>query len=619
MNTSGCLTSIRFSVKPRAAHPVTRIRPLLTAIPPDKMNPFNQFKTILDNTLIQLVDDGLLPDGVDTSRVVVEPPRDTAHGDITTNAAMVLAKPSGKPPRQLAEYLCQALEQHEYISSAEVAGPGFVNLRICKTYWPGFIRAVLAGGVEFARSTMGQGRSVNVEYVSANPTGPLHVGHCRGAVFGDALANLLAATGHEVTREYYINDAGSQIDTLSESVYLRYLEALGEQIGEIPSGLYPGDYLLPIGQSLADEFGEKLRSMDETQRRLLIKDRSIAAMMILIKEDLAALGVHQETFFSEKKLHENGKIAETVQMMRDAGLIYEGRIPPPKGQVPEDWEDRDQTLFRATQFGDDIDRPLMKSDGSFTYFAADAAYARDKIERGFSELVFILGADHGGYVKRLKAVTKALSQDQVTADALLCQLVRLFRGGEPIKMSKRAGEFVTLREVVDEVGADVLRFMMLTRKNDAPLDFDFQKVTEQSRDNPVWYVQYAHARIGSAFVKAKLEVVEAVNELSDVSEKTLLMLDDETEQRIIALIAGWPRAVELAAVNREPHRLAFYLYEVAAEFHSYYNKGKDQPQLRFILPNQVHLTQGRLALLQMIRYTLVSGLNILGVKPVDEM
>lgn len=583
------------------------------------MNPFSHFKTILDNTLIQLVSDGLLPDAIDTAKVVVEPPRDPAHGDITTNAAMVLAKPAGKPPREIAGHLCKALEEHEDVSSAEIAGPGFVNLRISKAFWPGFMRSVLAAGEKFAESTMGQGRSVNVEYVSANPTGPLHVGHCRGAVFGDALANLLAATGHDVSREYYTNDAGSQIDTLGDSVYLRYLEALGEDIGDIPAGLYPGDYLLPIGRLLAEEFGEKLKTMDPAQRKSLIRDRSIAAMMDLVRDDLAMLGIHQDVFFSERILHENGKIAETVQTMRDAGLVYEGRIPPPKGRLPEDWEDREQTLFRATQFGDDIDRPLMKSDGSFTYFAADVAYARDKIERGFNELVFVLGADHGGYVKRLKAVTKALSQNKVTADALLCQLVRLFRGGEPVKMSKRAGEFVTLREVVDEVGADVLRFMMLTRKNDAPLDFDFQKVTEQSRDNPVWYVQYAHARIGSAFAKAKLEVGEAATELSDVSEETLLLLDDETEQRIIALIAGWPRAVELAATNREPHRLAFYLYEVAAEFHSYYNKGKDQPHLRFILPKQVHLTQARLALLQMIRYTLASGFNILGVKPVDEM
>ena len=583
------------------------------------MNPFSHFKRILDDTLMQLVDEGVLPEGVDTAKVVVEPPRDPAHGDITTNAAMVLAKPASKPPREIADHLCRVLERHDDIALAEIAGPGFVNIRISKAFWPGFIRSVLASGEIFADSTLGQGRLVNVEYVSANPTGPLHVGHCRGAVFGDALANLLVATGHDVTREYYTNDAGSQIDTLVDSVFLRYLEALGEEIGEIPSGLYPGDYLLPIGELLAEEFSEKLKTMDHAQRHALIKERSISAMMDLIRDDLATLGIHQNVFFSERILHENGKISETIQAMRDAGLVYEGRIPPPKGQLPEDWEDREQTLFRATEFGDDIDRPLMKSDGSFTYFAADVAYARDKIERGFSELVFVLGADHGGYVKRLKAVTRALSQNKVTADALLCQLVRLFRGGQPVKMSKRAGEFVTLREVVDEVGADVLRFMMLTRKNDAPLDFDFQKVTEQSRDNPVWYVQYAHARIGSAFSKAKLEVGKAATELSELSDETLLLLDDETEQRIIALIAGWPRAVELAAINREPHRLAFYLYEVAAEFHSYYNKGKDQPQLRFILPKQVHLTQARLALLQMIRYTLSSGLNILGVEPVDEM
>ncbi len=583
------------------------------------MNPFSHIKTIVDDALLRLADDGVLPAGLDASRVVVEPPRDPAHGDVTTNAAMVLAKPAGKAPRDIAASLCAVLAQHADVASADIAGPGFVNLRISKSFWPGFMRSVLAAGETFAKSSLGQGRNVNVEYVSANPTGPLHVGHCRGAVFGDALANLLEVTGHQVTREYYTNDAGSQIDTLGDSVFLRYLEALGDDIGEIPAGLYPGDYLVPIGKQLATEFGDKLKHMDEAQRKDLVKDRSIAAMMDLIREDLATLNIHQDVFFSERILHENGEIAQTVQSMRDAGLVYEGRLPPPKGQLPEGWEDREQTLFRATEFGDDIDRPLMKSDGSFTYFAADVAYARDKINRGFSELVFVLGADHGGYVKRLQAVTKALSQGNARADVLLCQLVRLFRAGEPVKMSKRAGEFVTLREVVDEVGSDVLRFMMLTRKNDAPLDFDFQKVTEQSRDNPVWYVQYAHARIGSAFARAKQEIGDAAVDLSDIPEESLLALDDETEQRIIGLIAGWPRAVELAAANREPHRLAFYLYEIAAEFHSYYNKGKDQPQLRFILPKQVHLTQARLALLQMIRYTLSSGLSILGVKPVDEM
>ncbi|MGI9511599.1 MAG: arginine--tRNA ligase [Anderseniella sp.] len=583
------------------------------------MNPFSHIKTIVDDALVKLADDGVLPAGLDASRVVVEPPRDPAHGDVTTNAAMVLAKPAGKSPRDIAASLCGVLSEHDDVASADIAGPGFVNLRISKAFWPGFMRSVLSAGEKFADSALGQGRKVNVEYVSANPTGPLHIGHCRGAVFGDALANLLEVTGHEVTREYYTNDAGSQIDTLGDSVFLRYLEALGEDIGDIPAGLYPGDYLVPVGQALAAEFGDQLKDMGEADRKTLVKTRSIAAMMDLIREDLATLNIHQDVFFSEKTLHENGEIAETVQTMREAGLVYDGRLPPPKGQLPEGWEDREQTLFRATEFGDDIDRPLVKSDGSFTYFAADVAYARDKINRGFSELVFILGADHGGYVKRLQAVTRALSDGTVSADALLCQLVRLFRGGEPVKMSKRAGQFVTLREVVDEVGSDVLRFMMLTRKNDAPLDFDFQKVTEQSRDNPVWYVQYAHARIGSAFAKANTEIGNAAADVSDVPEESLVLLDDETEQRIIGLIAGWPRAVELAAQNREPHRLAFYLYEIAAEFHSYYNKGKDQPQLRFILPKQVHLTQARLALLQMIRYTLSSGLSILGVKPIDEM
>lgn len=583
------------------------------------MNPFIHFKSILDTCLDTLVREGVLPAGLDMSRVVVEPPRDAAHGDMTTNAAMVLAKPAEKSPRDIATALCKVLSIHDDIADAQIAGPGFINLTIAKAYWPGFMRSVLEQGKGFAASTLGAGRKVNVEYVSANPTGPLHVGHCRGAVFGDALARLLEVTGYNVAREYYINDAGSQIDTLADSAYLRYLEALGEDIGEIPQGLYPGDYLVPVGKLLADEFGNKLKSMPQDERSSLVKERSIKAMMDLIRSDLAALNIHQEVFFSEKKLHDNGKIEETVEKMREQGLVFEGRIPPPKGQVPEDWEDREQTLFRATDFGDDIDRPLMKSDGSYTYFAADVAYARDKIERGFDELVFVLGADHGGYVKRLKAVTKALSEGKASADVLLCQLVRLFRAGEPVKMSKRAGEFITLRDVVDEVGPDVVRYMMLTRKNDAPLDFDFQKVTEQSRDNPVWYVQYAHARIGSAFRKAEEEMGEDVVNLSNLSDESLLLLEDETEQRLIKLIAGWPRAVETAAINREPHRLAFYLYEIAAEFHSYYNKGKDQPQLRFILSNHVQLTNARLALLEMIRYALAGGLDMLGVRPVDEM
>ncbi|MEE4237515.1 MAG: arginine--tRNA ligase [Anderseniella sp.] len=584
------------------------------------MNPFAHFKAVLDAALDTLAANGTLPSGLDVSKVVVEPPRDPAHGDITTNAAMVLAKPAGMPPRDIAAALCEALKAHDDVAAAEIAGPGFVNMRISAAFWPGFIRAVLSAGEGFARSTMGEGHKVNVEYVSANPTGPLHVGHCRGAVFGDALANLLAFTGHEVTREYYINDAGSQIDVLAQSVLLRYREALGEMIGDIPSGLYPGDYLVPVGKALAEEFGGGLLDKSEAECLALIKERAIDAMMAMIREDLAALNIRQEVFFSEKSLHDSGQIRKTVEKMREQGLVYEGRIPPPKGQLPEDWEDREQTLFRATDYGDDIDRPLMKSDGSYTYFAADVAYARNKIERGFDELVYVLGADHGGYVKRLQAVARALSGGRVRADALLCQLVKLYRGGEPFKMSKRAGDFVTLRDVVDEVGSDVVRFMMLTRKNDAPLDFDFQKVTEQSRDNPVWYVQYAHARIGSAFARAGEEFGPDVLENLDIlDDSTLELLGDETEQRLLQLMAGWPRAVEMAAHNREPHRLAFYLYDIAAEFHSYYNKGKDQPQLRFILPNQVHLTRARLALLQMIRYALASGLHILGVRPVHEM
>jgi arginyl-tRNA synthetase len=492
-------------------------------------------------------------------------------------------------------------------------------MRLKPGFWPKFLESALTLGEAFGRSGIGLGKKINVEFVSANPTGPLHVGHCRGAVFGDALANLLEATGSTVTREFYINDAGVQIDVLARSVFLRYREALGEAIGEIAAGLYPGDYLKPVGAALAAQHGAKLLSMPEKEWLPIAGQKAIAMMMDMIRADLAALNITHEVFFSETALHQSGAIAETVRALRRKGLIYEGRLPPPKGQLPEDWEDREQILFKATEFGDDIDRPLQKSDGSYTYFAADVAYARDKIERGFDELVYVLGADHGGYVKRLKAVAKALAGNRVTVSVPLCQLVKLFRAGEPVRMSKRTGEFVTLREVVDEVGPDVVRFMMLYRKNDAPLDFDFAKVTEQSRDNPVFYVQYAHARICSVFRNAAEELQPQLFSDQALRESNFRLLTDESELVVIKRLAQFPRLIEAAAITREPHRIAFYLFDLASDFHSLWNKGKESPQLRFILIDSVQVTIARLALLRAIRYVLSNGLHILGVRPAEAM
>jgi len=582
------------------------------------MNLFAHFKGVLTTVLKEMVTAGDLPDGLDFSRVVVEPPRDASHGDITTNAAMVLAKPARKNPREIAAIIVTRLESNADVASLEIAGPGFINMSLHQHFWIKVLSQILQQGEKFGHSQMGGNLPVNVEYVSANPTGPLHVGHCRGAIFGDALAALLEATGYDVTREYYINDAGGQIDVLADSVYLRYLESSGETIGEIPDGLYPGDYLVPVGKALNDEFGNSLKEMADEERRPLIKARSIAMMMDVIRNDLALLNINQDVFFSEKELHDEGGIDQAVEAMRQSGLIYEGRLAPPKGKLPDDWEDREQTLFKSTDFGDDVDRALVKSDGSYTYFAADVAYTKNKIDRGFKQLIYILGADHGGYVKRLQAVAKALSGGEVELTVRLCQLVNLFRAGKPFKMSKRAGTFVTLAEVVNEVGPDVVRFMMLYRKNEAPLDFDFKKVTEQSRDNPVFYVQYAHARICSVFRNAKADLGEDFIE-QVIDEKGLACLNDSAELAVIRRMAEYPRVLESAALNYEPHRISFYLYELAADFHSLWNKGKDKPNLRFILQDSLEVTHARLALLQAIRYILANGLRILGVTPAKEM
>ena len=584
------------------------------------MNIFNTFEQKIKR-LLQVSDiktkDG---DDLDLSRVTVEAPRDSSHGDLSTNAAMVLSKTVGINPRTLAEKIVSLLEREEDIASVNVAGPGFINMRLTDSFWRQHLEYILDSDGTYGRSELGKGRNVNVEYVSANPTGPMHVGHCRGAVVGDVLANLLAFTGHDVVKEYYINDAGGQIGVLAQSVFLRYREALGEDIGAIPEGLYPGDYLVPLGQALAKEFGKTLLTMDEEERLALIKQRSIDAMMQMIRDDLAALNIHHDVFFSEKTLH-----ADNAQAIRSAindltlkGYVYKGTLPPPKGQVSEDWENREQTLFRSTEVGDDQDRPLIKSDGSYTYFAADVAYFRNKFERHFDEMIYILGADHGGYVKRLEAVAKAISGGKAKLTALLCQLVKLFRGGEPVKMSKRAGSFVTLRDVVDEVGRDPVRFMMLYRKCDAPLDFDFAKVTEQSKDNPVFYVQYASARCHSAFRKAQ-ESLGLTDFPRSLLKEHLDRLTDESEIGLIKKLAEYPRIVEQAAQSYEPHRLAFYLYDLASTFHGHWNKGTENEDLRFIKLNDTQLSLARLGLIQAVSDVLSSALNVMGVDAPSEM
>jgi arginyl-tRNA synthetase len=565
--------------------------------------------------------------GADLSRVVVEPPKDPTHGDMATNAAMVLAKEVKAKPRDLAEKIAGRLRNEELIASVDVAGPGFINLTLKVSAWTDTLRTLLHEGRAYGRSAIGAGEKVNVEYVSANPTGPMHVGHCRGAVFGDALASLLQFTGHDVTREYYINDAGAQVDVLARSALLRYREALGENIGDIPEGLYPGDYLKPVGQALSKEYGKTLLAMPEQEWLPLVRSKAIAMMMEAIKGDLAALNIAHDVFFSERSLIENGnnRVAATIDFLRGRGDVYEGRLPPPKGAPVDDYEDREQTLFRATAYGDDVDRPLLKSDGSYTYFASDIAYHKNKFDRGFRNLVDVWGADHGGYVKRVEAAIKAVTAGNATLDVKIVQLVRLLRHGEPVKMSKRAGDFVTLREVVDEVGKDAVRFMMLYRKNDAVLDFDLAKVIEQSRDNPVFYVQYGHARGHSIFRKAREEVLHDLPDeegarLAYLASAEVERLTDPAELGLLKRLALWPRTVEAAAAAHEPHRIAFYLYDIASEFHALYTRGGvDLPYLRFIINNDVHLTKARLAMVQGVVTVLASGLAVLGVDAPNEM
>ncbi len=580
------------------------------------MNLFSDIRALVVTCLDAMVAEGRLPAGLDFANVAVEPPRDAAHGDMATNAAMVLAKPAGLKPRDIADALAAKLLDDARIAGAEVAGPGFLNLRLAPACWQGIVATALAEGEGFGRSDMGQGARVNVEFVSANPTGPMHVGHTRGAVVGDALSKLLAFAGYEVTREYYINDGGAQVDVLARSAYERYREAHGRS-PEIAEGLYPGEYLIEVGEALKAEFGDQFLDQPEAVWLATIRDFSTDRMMAMIRADLAALGVRMDVYASEKALYGTGEIEAAIERLRAQGLIYTGTLEPPKGKTPEDWEPREQTLFRSTAHGDDVDRPIKKSDGSWTYFAPDIAYHYNKISRDFDMLIDIFGADHGGYVKRMKAAVSALSNGRVPLDIKLIQLVKLYKNGEPFKMSKRAGTFVTLRDVVEMVGADVTRFVMLTRKNDATLDFDFDRVLEQSKDNPVFYVQYAHARICSVLRKAQ----EAGLNVSDeaLAAADLTKLDHAAELALIRKIAEWPRMVELAARTQEPHRVAGYLSELAAEFHGLWNRGNDLPQLRFLQEGDPATTAAKIALARATGVAISSGLAILGVRPVEEM
>ena len=584
------------------------------------MNLFDHYQSQIANTVIELGIRGDLPKGLDTSKIIVEPPRDMSHGDLATNVALVFAKECGMAPRALAETLISSFDSYAGVASVTIAGPGFINLKLHPSVFHQVIDSVLHQRKNYGKSSIGQGGKVNVEFVSANPTGPMHVGHGRGAVFGDALASLLDFAGFDVTREYYINDAGAQVDVLARSAFLRYREALGETIGDIPEGLYPGDYLIPVGQALMNAHGANLLHLSEREWLPVSRSMAIGMMMDMIREDLAALDIRHDVFFSERTLSQDGTVDLIRKMIDDLtarDLIYQGRLEAPKGAPVEDWEDREQTLFRASDFGDDVDRPLLKSDGSYTYFAADIAYHQSKFDRGFPLMIDVWGADHGGYIKRLSAAVKAVTGGKGELDVKICQLVRLLRNGEQVRMSKRSGDFVTLRDVVDEVGRDAVRFMMLFRKNDATLDFDLAKVIEQSKDNAVFYVQYAHARCSSVLRQASAAIQGLGGDL--LSQSDLSGLVDDAELAVIHRVAQFPRIVEAAAIAHEPHRIAFFLYEIASDFHSLWNRGKDSPDLRFVIDNDKRITLARLCLVESVRCVIGSGLSVLGVSAPDEM
>ena len=579
------------------------------------MNIYSNIRDLVVSSLDKMVSDGFLEIGLRYDNISVEPPRDQAHGDMATNAAMVLAKLANKPPRQIAEYLSNILISDERVREVNVAGPGFINIRIEEPVLQAVVKSSLLLGSKYGQTQLGNGKRVNVEYISANPTGPLHVGHTRGAVFGDALSNLLNYVGYDVTREYYINDGGTQVDVLARSVYLRYLEAHGQEV-VFEDGTYPGEYLVEVGLALKAEVGDRFLKEDEKVWLEFIRDYSTDIMMKLIREDLDSLGIKMDNYFSEKSVYSERKIDLTIEQLSKRGLIYEGVLEPPKGKKLDDWSPRKQTLFKSTNFGDDVDRPVKKSDGTWTYFAPDIAYHFDKIDRGYDILIDILGADHGGYVKRMKAAVLALSDTKVELDVKLVQLVKLYRNGVPFKMSKRAGTFVTLSDLIQEVGSDVVRFVMLTRKNDAPLDFDLEKVLDQSKDNPVFYVQYAHARVCSVLRKA----VEADIDVSDqnLTSADLSQNNHQVELRLIKKLAEWPRLVQVSAKTNEPHRVAFYLYELAGDFHSLWNKGNDEKRLRFIQEDTT-IALAKLALARSLAIVISSGLSILGVEAVSEM
>ncbi len=583
------------------------------------MNVFEFVRGQIVAVVVSLVERGQLRNVADISKIVVEPPKDTSHGDMATNVALVLSKEVRISPRELADLLVPLIMNIVGVSHAAIAGPGFINLMLDDTLYHDVLKYILASGPEFGQSQVGQGEAVNVEYVSANPTGPLHVGHGRGAVFGDALASLLGSANYRVVREYYINDAGAQVDVLARSAFLRYCEALGQDIGEIPDGLYPGDYLKPVGSALAASYGDRLTGLPESEWLDIVRSKAIEMMLDLIKEDLAVLGIRHDLFFSERSLAlgEKDVIRATIDDMISRDLVYQGRLLPPKGAPVEDWEDREQTLFRATDFGDDVDRPLLKSDGSYTYFAADIAYHRSKFDRGFSNMIDVWGADHSGYIKRMTAAVKAVTGGKAALDVKICQLVRLLRDGQPVKMSKRSGDFVTLREVVDEVGADAVRFMMLFRKNDASLDFDLSKVVEQSKENPVFYVQYAHARCCS--IRRQAENFFHGDDLGDLHTSDFNQLGDVSEKTVIRRLSQYPRLIEAAALAHEPHRIAFYLYDLAADFHALWNRGKDDPGMRFIIEDNKVVSLARLGLVESVKFVIASGLGVLGVSAPQEM
>jgi arginyl-tRNA synthetase len=581
------------------------------------MNPFRELLRDVQAAIAACQIAGELPAGVSSDRVTVEPPRDPAHGDAATNAALLLAKPAGRPPLEIAEALGARLLDLPKVATVEIAKPGFVNLRLTDDFWRAQLPIILRAGNAYGAVDLGGGRSVNVEFCSANPTGPLHVGHGRGTVFGDALANLLARLGWRVTREYYINDGGAQVDRLAHSVHHRYLEALSCAPETPPAGWYPGDYLIPLSQRIAERDGGRWRTAPESEWLAEFRRLAVEAMLTLIKDDLAALGVEHDVFTSEAALIEAGRIEQTLDQLAARDLVYTGTLPPPKGKLSDDWEPVPLLLFRASASGDDSDRPLRNSKGEWTYLAADLAYHLDKIQRGAEELIDVWGADHGGYVRRLQAGVRALSEDRVELDVKLCQLVNLLDGGQPLRMSKRAGRIVTLRDVIEEVGKDVVRFIMLTRKNDAPLDFDLAKVTEQSRDNPVWYVQYAHARICSLQRHAREAGLPTRRE--DLARVALAPLTEGAELALIRQAAAWPRVLEGAALHHEPHRIAFYLTDLAASFHALWNQGNERPELRFLRSDAPALTRARLALVAAVQVVLASGLEVIGVRPIEEL